>query len=256
MCGEDGGNGRPYEPGSRKPIGPLSQPGYYAAFRTLDQQRFWDAKTREVILDRVQNAPPIRFFTPDEGKLLETICAHIIPQDDRDGAHKIPIVPWIDTRLYKDVHDGYRFADMPPDREAFRLGLRAIEEIADQLHQRAFICLDPIQQDGILKSLHDGKPQAGYKVWERMPVHRFWTMLVQDCIEAYYAHPWAWDEIGFGGPAYPRAYMRLDNGLPEPWESNERRYEWKAPDTSVSDLYEPKPSPIEHSAPHRKRGSA
>ncbi len=87
-----------------------------------------------------------------------------------------------------------------------------------------------------------------------MPVHRFWMMLVQDCVEAYYAHPWAWDEIGFGGPAYPRAYIRLENGSPEPWESNERRYEWKAPDTSVSDLYEPIPSPIEHPAPHRKRG--
>ncbi len=86
-----------------------------------------------------------------------------------------------------------------------------------------------------------------------MPVHRFWMMLVQDCIEVYYAHPWAWDEIGFGGPAYPRAYIRLENGAPEPWESNERRYEWKAPDASVSDLYEPIPSSIEHHSAHPKR---
>ena len=49
------------------------------------------------------------------------------PRDDRDAAHKIPIVPWIDKRLYENRHDGYRFADMPPDREAFRLGLQAIE---------------------------------------------------------------------------------------------------------------------------------
>jgi hypothetical protein len=253
---EDGGNGRPYEPGSKKPIGPFSQPGYYPGFRTLDQQKFWDAKTREVILDRVQNVPPIRFFTADEAKLLEMICAHVIPQDDRDATHKIPIVPWIDKRLNDNRHDGYRFADMPPDGDAFRLGLRAIEEIARHLHRREFTSLDLIQQDMILKSLHDSRPQAGYEVWERMPVHRFWIMLVQDCIEAYYAHPWAWDEIGFGGPAYPRGYIRLENGQPEPWESSERRYEWKASDTSVSDLYEPRPSSIEHSAPHRKRGSA
>ena len=37
-------------------------------------------------------------------------------------------------------------------------------------------------------------------------------LLVQDCVTAYYSHPWAWDEIGFGGPAYPRAYMRLEAG--------------------------------------------
>lgn len=28
-------------------------------------------------------------------------------------------------------------------------------------------------------------------------------------LSAFYSHPWAWNEIGFGGPAYPRGYMRL-----------------------------------------------
>jgi len=28
-------------------------------------------------------------------------------------------------------------------------------------------------------------------------------------LAAFYSHPWAWNEIGFGGPAYPRGYMRL-----------------------------------------------
>ncbi|MFP5406396.1 MAG: gluconate 2-dehydrogenase subunit 3 family protein, partial [Gammaproteobacteria bacterium] len=44
---------------------------------------------------------------------------------------------------------------------------------------------------------------------------------------------------GFGGPAYPRAYMRLERGQAEPWESDEKRYDWKAPENSVSDAYEP-----------------
>ena len=62
-----------------------------------------------------------------------------------------------------------------------------------------------------------------------MSVKRFWPMLVGDCSAVYYAHPWAWDEIGFGGPAYPRGYMRLEGGEPEPWEVDEQRYEWIAP---------------------------
>jgi hypothetical protein len=69
-------------------------------------------------------------------------------------------------------------------------------------------------------------------------VHRFWMLLVQDCAGAYYSHPWAWDEIGFGGPAYPRAYTRLERGEPEPWECEEKRYRWKAPDNSISAAYE------------------
>ena len=36
------------------------------------QQKFWDAKTREVVLDRVNNVPEIRFFSPQEARLLES----------------------------------------------------------------------------------------------------------------------------------------------------------------------------------------
>ena len=87
-------------------------------------------------------------------------------------------------------------------------------------------------------SLHDGKPAGALDVWQRLPVHRYWMLLLQDCVEAYYAHPWSWDEIGFGGPAYPRGYMRLERGEPEPWEVEEQRYEWDAPAESFSDIYE------------------
>jgi hypothetical protein len=68
-----------------------------------------------------------------------------------------------------------------------------------------------------------------------MSVHRFWQLIMSDAIDAYYAHPWAWDEIGFGGPAYPRAYTRLERGEPEPWEVEEERYDWLAPEGTVSD---------------------
>jgi hypothetical protein len=59
-------------------------------------------------------------------------------------------------------------------------------------------------------------------------------MLVTDCVTVYYGHPWAWDEVGFGGPAYPRGYMRLEEGEPEPWEVGEKRYAWLPPEGSIS----------------------
>ena len=43
-------------------------------------------------------------------------------------------------------------------------------------------------------------PEAAAEIWKQMSVHRFWQLLMSDAIDAYYAHPWAWDEIGFGGP--------------------------------------------------------
>ena len=125
---------------------------------------------------------------------------------------------------------------MPPDQEAYRLAAKAIEEMAHERFGENFSALTVHRQELILKSLHDGKPEPINAGGQRMPVHRFWAMLLEYCVTAYYSHPWAWDEIGFGGPAYPRGYMRLENGLPEPWEKDEQRYEWNAPVDSLSQL--------------------
>jgi hypothetical protein len=230
-------------------------PGYYPGFHTLDQQKFWDAKTRETVLDRLNNIPPIRFFDADETRLLEAICRHILPQDDRGELWQIPIVPQIDKRLFEDSHDGYHIENMPPDRESYRLGLKAIDEISQRLHGHGFTELGNREQDELLESLHDGVPAAAHEIWDRMPIERFWMLLVQDCAEAYYSHPWSWDEIGFGGPAYPRAYTRLENGLPEPWEKGEKRYEWQAPPDSVSDCYKPLGGKEEHHGGPAQEGS-
>jgi hypothetical protein len=55
-----------------------------------------------------------------------------------------------------------------------------------------------------------------------MPARRWWVFVALRQITAvYYAHPYAWDEIGFGGPAYPRGYFALNDGRPEPWEPRE-----------------------------------
>lgn len=224
----------PFNPQTGQPIMPTAQPGYYPGFHTLDQQKFWDEATRKLILSRVQNVPPIRFFTPYETQFMEAVCNRLLPQDDRDEAHKIPLVPFIDERLYQKRLQGYRYEDMPPDDEAYRLGIQGIEAIAENLYQQAFLTLNAEQQDQILFTLHQAKPPAGDAIWQQMPVHRFWLLLMQDVVGIYYAHPYAWDEIGFGGPAYPRGYMRLERGQPEPWEVEEQRYAWQAPARSLS----------------------
>jgi len=226
-----------------------SQPGYYPGFDTLSQQAFWDETTRKKVLDRVTNIPEIYFFTSEELPVIQAVFDHIIPQDDRAADKKIPIVPFVDQRLHKNRIDGYRYASMPSDQEAYRLGIAAIEEMSRTLHSCGFADLIPLEQDRLLESLHDGKPQAAHEIWKRLPVHRFWMLLVQDAVEVYYAHPYAWDEIGFGGPAYPRAYTRLERGEPEPWEVEEQRCEWEPPARVVSHKYGAQKSPIEHPEP-------
>lgn len=236
ICSRDE-SARPIDLATGKPLEPRAQPGYYPDYDVLTQQAFWDEATRKVVLERVRKIPPIRFFTADEAELFRAVCDRIIPQDDRDDDHRIVIVNFIDQRLYENRLDGYRFENMPPDQEAYRLGLGGIEEIAKHLYGRNFLGLIAREQEFVLKTIHDGNPPAGHDVWKRMPVHRFWHVLVQDVVGIYYAHPYAWNEIGFGGPAYPRGYMRLENGDPEPWEVEEQRYKWEAPQGSPSADY-------------------
>jgi len=94
-------------------------------------------------------------------------------------------VPQIDHRLAENVTDGYRYEDMPPDREAYTLGLQAIDETAATLHHAGFLEIGLPEQDALLRSLHDGEPPADHPTWARMPAHRFWMLLLGDCIEAY-----------------------------------------------------------------------
>ncbi len=224
----------PVEPTTGIPQPPRAQPGYYPGYNVLSQQEFWDEATRTEVLDRVNHVPPIRFFTPEEAALMQAVIDRVLPQDDRDDAHKIPILPYLDERLYTKRIDGYRYENMPPEDEVFRLGLQAIDAIAGHMHEKPFMAVGPREQDEVLKTIHDGHPPAAEEIWRRLPVKHFWAMLVQDIVHVYYAHPYAWDEIGFGGPAYPRGYMRQERGEPEPWEVKEQRYAWAPPPTALS----------------------
>jgi len=59
------------------------------------------------------------------------------------------------------------------------------------------------------------------RVWDELPPARAWKVVTRGALSAFYSHPWAWNEIGYGGPAYPRGYMRLGVGQREPHQSNE-----------------------------------
>jgi hypothetical protein len=223
-------------PDTHQPLLQIPQPGYYPGYSTMSQRAFWDKATRSLVEQRLHIPPPVRFFTSDEAAFWQAVFNHILPQDDRTPDRRIPIVPFLDDRLYHNRTVGYRFEDMPHDRDIYKtLGIQAIDSEAQSAFNKPFLQLSHQEQETVLRTLHDGKPQATPEIWRQMSVHRFWQLLTSDAIDVYYAHPWAWDEIGFGGPAYPRAYTRLERGEPEPWEVEEERYDWLAPSASLSD---------------------
>ncbi|HMC71369.1 MAG TPA: gluconate 2-dehydrogenase subunit 3 family protein, partial [Mycobacteriales bacterium] len=58
--------------------------------------------------------------------------------------------------------------------------------------------------------------------WHGLPAKHVWSLWTRYACAAFYSHPWAWNEIGFGGPAYPRGYKNLGPDKREPWEVKDR----------------------------------
>jgi hypothetical protein len=179
----------------------------------------WNEQTRRVVNKRLQQIPERRFFDPEEWETLEAICSRIIPQPERQDS-PVPIAPFIDSKMFENQQDGYQFADMPSMREAWKLGLKAIDEESLNRFGALFRKLSAENQDDILRSVQEGKVESA--IWRQLPPARFFSSRVlSDIPSVYYAHPQAWNEIGFGGPASPRGYFRLDADRTDPWEARE-----------------------------------
>ncbi len=191
----------------------------YPGYHVLDQRGHWDQATRQVVLDRVHNVPPFRHFGPNQQATLEALCARVIPQHGPSHL-RVLLAQWIDHSANSPVQEGFRFDDMPPNDVAWEWGLEGLDQTATALFGARFAELDGEFQDRVIESIRGGHPPG--EIWEKMPASRWWKYVAARQIAgAYYAHPYAWDEIGYGGPAYPRGYFALNFGQPEPWEVRE-----------------------------------
>lgn len=186
----------------------------------------WDEQTWQAIQDRLAEDPAPRFFTAEEVLTLEAVVDRIIPQPDRASGDKVPIVPWIDAKLFDDRRDGYRYEGMPPQRLAWRLAIEGIEQTALEIHGRSFAELSSELQDQVLRSVEEGSPPGA--VWRELPAALFFrSVLCITIVRAYYSHPTAWSEIGYSGPSSPRGHVRIWIGGVDPWEAHERPTLWE-----------------------------
>ena len=115
---------------------------------------------------------------------------------------------------------GYRYADMPPMRDAWRQGLDAIAAEARGRHDKSFEELAEEEQDELLADVQHNRVES--RCWEGLPPGGFFLHhLLRETVGIYYSHPSAWSEIGYGGPASPRGYARLGFDERDPWEAKE-----------------------------------
>ncbi|HEY7300720.1 MAG TPA: gluconate 2-dehydrogenase subunit 3 family protein [Xanthobacteraceae bacterium] len=196
----------------------------YPGYDVLEKWRTpsWNDQTRAVIAKRLHEVPPRRFFTELQWATLEAVCHRVVPQPER--LHPVPIAPWIDAKLHKGQGSGTRYAGLPRDRDCWRRGMDAIEAEAQHRFRRSYHELDQAEQDIILHAMKED--EVGAPNWKDLPAKKFMRhVLLREIVAIYYAHPAAWSEIGFGGPASPRGYVRMGFNRRDPWEAQEEQTE-------------------------------
>ncbi|HEX8425582.1 gluconate 2-dehydrogenase subunit 3 family protein [Hymenobacter sp.] len=154
------------------------------------------------------------FFEPQVYALLQAVAARLIPQPDRP--EPINVAGGVDKRLAEGKADGWRYDAMPPDREAYRLGLGGINQAAEALFQQPFLKLTEAQQDAVLETVANGT--ASGENWQQLPIGRFFEEMLAELTENYYCHPLAQEEIGYVGMADVPGWSHLQPNDLEPRE--------------------------------------
>jgi hypothetical protein len=207
-------------PRQRRGITPQMH-GRYPDYDVLEEQDHWDEATRKVVLERIHDVPAIRFFDARETETLSAFCDVLMAQDTDP---RIPVLNFIDQKHSEASFDGYQYFDLPDDRELWRLIARGLDDEARRRGAGSFPLAEPKQQAEICHDFSKGQLHGG--VWGSLNVGRAWEIVMRDVCQSFYSHPWAWNEIGFGGPAYPRGYSRfgsphLQGAETETWEAEE-----------------------------------
>jgi hypothetical protein len=174
--------------------------GRYPDYDVLANADHWDELTREVVLRRANETPPVRFFDQAEARTARSFCDTVLAQDREP---RVPVMEMVDAKLFAGELDGFRYADMPDDRETWRLVLRALDREAGP---GGLYAASDRRRHAIVEDFSTGDLDCG------VDASRAWSVVMRAVLAAFYSHPWAWNEIGFGGPAYPRGYMRLNPG--------------------------------------------
>ncbi|NMB00036.1 MAG: gluconate 2-dehydrogenase subunit 3 family protein [Firmicutes bacterium] len=192
----------------------MKNAGFYPDYDVLALQDEWDVHTRMIVNKRLG---PFQFklLSEWEQQMIKAVAGHLV-YEERDE-----ILTWIaahlDSELGKPQGEAQRKPNVPPQKTLILEGLQALELWAKGKFLKAFLNLNIRQQYELINALQHGELEPNAD-WDQTKQKELFQKLLGLMVEAYYSHPWVWSEIGYGGPAYPRGYVRVELGLTDPWE--------------------------------------
>ena len=194
----------------------------FPGFDALGQVPHWDQVTADLVTARTAPPPQPDFFTTAErataGALLNLLAGQE-PNDSDPAPFSVPVLEMVEARLAAGETDGWRYEDMPEDGQAWRDTLLYLDEDARRRTGTTFAAADPDDQRKLVQAVQDLKSEP----WHGLPAAHVWSLWTRYAATAFYAHPAAWTEIGFPGPAYPRGYKNTGVDALEPFEVRDHK---------------------------------
>jgi gluconate 2-dehydrogenase gamma chain len=171
------------------------------------------------------NPSMLRFFTPDEAKLVDAITARLIPGTPEDpGAHEAGVVTYIDNLLpFNDGYDEPTYTQppfvktyegpLPPEaatanpkqvvyvekkesprygyqskqtpQEQYRKGLESVDKFAQAKFGSKFVALSDAQKDELLKAMQEDQATG----FDEPKAPSFFKLLLKHTGEGMFADP-------------------------------------------------------------------
>ncbi len=213
--------------------------GRFPGFDVSTQSAHWDVATRTKVMRRTEPPTAPRFFTEREQVTATALFDQLLYQR---AEPRVPVMNMVDARLADHETDGWHYETMPPDDQAWRASLAALNADSQERHGCSFAECDWDQQSELLHSIQD----LGPALWHGMTAAHVWSLWTRYGCTAFYAHPLAWNEIGFDGPAYPRGYKNIGvdrlegievrdaHPVDDPLQPNVGALRWKARDSRTA----------------------
>ncbi len=187
--------------------------------RTLQeflQSDYLTPKTSQVLTERLhQNFEKPMYFTAAEFTLLGTVCQLLMGEET--DLYNNKMAGHIDERLAQRKTDGWRYDEMPPDGEMYRLGLAGINESGRLLYDSEFLNLNTASQTKVLTEIQNGT--APGEIWKDLSPTLFFEELLAETAETYYSFPKIQAEIGYAGMADHFGWETPAIGTVEPAET-------------------------------------
>jgi hypothetical protein len=196
---------------------PDSLPPAFAAL--IDSDRVAERTRRAMLARLVEPGDAPRALSPAQRALLAAILDRVVPQR---AAH-IDLADRIDVALATGPGDGWRFAELPPDAEAWRRGLDTVAAAFP-----AFADLPDTDQEAAIDRIADGDVGSDDPDLLTRDQVRLWFQDVQgEAVRTWVSHPvtQAWlryDGFADGGDERIEGFTTTHAGEWEPWQRDWR----------------------------------